>query len=73
MKEMRIPLEWFDLDGFINETLKFLDRKVDHPTLATTWVEAPGRRPHDENDENWDFRAKLLSEPVDPLLPVCPA
>ncbi len=64
MKEIRIPLEKFDLDGFINETLKFLDRKVDHPRLAITWVEAPGRCPNDETDKNWDFRSKLLSEPV---------
>jgi hypothetical protein len=64
MKEIRIPLEKFDLDGFINETLRFLDSKVNYPTLAITWVEAPGHCPNDETDENWDFRAKLLREPV---------
>lgn len=64
MKEMHIPLEKFDLDEFIHETLKFLDNTVDHPTLAITWMEAPGRCPNDETDENWDFRSKLLKEDV---------
>ncbi len=64
MKEIRIPLEKFDLDGFIKETLRFLDDKVDHPTLAITWVVAPGSYPNDETDENWDFRSKLLNEHV---------
>lgn len=64
MKEIRIPLKKFDLDGFISATLKFLDRKVDHPSLAITWVEAPDGCPNYETDENWDFRSKLLNEPV---------
>ncbi|MFH1114174.1 MAG: hypothetical protein V1792_09660 [Pseudomonadota bacterium] len=64
MNAIRVPLEKFDLDGFINKTLKFLDYKADYPTLAITWVEAPGRYPNDETDENWDFRSKLLCEPV---------
>lgn len=64
MHEIRVPLEWFDLDGFITETLRFLDNHVDHPTLAITWVQAPGRCPNDETDRNWNFRAKLLDESV---------
>jgi hypothetical protein len=64
MKEIRMPLKWFDLDGFITETLRFLDGKANYPTLAITWVGAPGRCPNDETDENWDFRSKLLTESV---------
>jgi hypothetical protein len=64
MRKILIASETFDLDGFISETLRFLDDKVDQPTLAITWVEAPGRYPNDETDENWDFRAKLMNEPV---------
>jgi hypothetical protein len=64
MREIRIPLENFHLDGFISKTLRFLDSKVNYPTLAITWVDAPGRIPNDETDENWDFRSKLFNEPV---------
>ena len=64
MKEIRIPSAKFDLDGFISETLRFLDGKANYPTLAITWVEAPGRYPNDETDESWDFKAKLLTEAV---------
>jgi hypothetical protein len=64
MQAKRIPLKKFDLDGFICETLRFLDGKANYPTLAITWVEAPGRYPNDEADESWDFKAKLLTEAV---------
>jgi hypothetical protein len=70
MQEIRMPLGWFDLDGFINKTLSFLDGKVNYPTLAITWAEAPGRCPNDETDENWDFRSKLLNEPVYVFFPL---
>ena len=64
MKEVRIPLEKFDLDGFINKTLRFLDEKAD-PAYFSHYVGGSSRRyPNDETDENWDFRSKLLSEPV---------
>jgi hypothetical protein len=64
MEQIRIPLDMFNLDGFISETLRFLDNTVDYPTLAITWVEAPGRCPNDETDESWDFKSKLLTEAV---------
>jgi hypothetical protein len=59
-----MPLEWFDVEGFITETMRYLDERVNYPTLAITWVEAPGSCPNDETDENWDFRSKLLREGV---------
>ncbi|MFH1114172.1 MAG: hypothetical protein V1792_09650 [Pseudomonadota bacterium] len=67
MKEIRIPLETFDLDGFINDTLHFLETVVSEecdPSYGITWVEAPGGYPHDGDQQGWDFRAKLMNEPV---------
>jgi hypothetical protein len=65
MKEICIPLERFDLDGFIYGTLNFLQTQVSgDPTSCITWVEAPGRCPNDEGNRGWDFRSKLLTKPV---------
>src|SRR5208283_3244674 len=63
MKDINVPLENFDLDGFINKTIHFLktqsSEEVD-PSAAITWVESPGRGPHDEGEQGWDFKAKLM-------------
>ena len=70
MTEIRIPLEKFDLDSFIDGTLAFLKGKADSPTLAITWVDEPGRYSNDETDVNWDFKSKLLTEPVSVFFPL---
>lgn len=67
MKEIRIPMEKFDLDGFINETLRFLETVVSEecdPSYGITWVEAPGGYPYDGDTTGWDFRSKLMNESV---------
>jgi hypothetical protein len=67
MKEIRIPLEMFNLDEFLNQTLRFLRTVVTEecdPSYGVTWVEAPGGYPHDGDQQGWDFRAKLMNEPV---------
>jgi len=72
MKHIHMPLEKFDLDGFINKTISFIEaqisKKID-PSAAIVWVEAPGRGPYDEGDHGWDFKAKLMEGEVFLLFP----
>lgn len=64
MEEIRVPLDKFDLDAFIGKVLNFLKTQVLEgidPSCAIYWVESPGRTLHDEGDDGWDFRSKLLN------------
>ncbi len=75
MKEISVPLENFDLDGFINRTIDFLKTQTSEeidPSAAITWVESPGLGPHDEDEQGWDFKAKLLEGEVFILFPFAP-
>ena len=67
MKDINVPVENFDLDGFINKTMDFLktqsSEEVD-PSAFITWVESPGRGPNDEGEKGRDFKAKLLEGKV---------
>ncbi|MGO9570623.1 MAG: hypothetical protein ACLP5H_24090 [Desulfomonilaceae bacterium] len=63
MQEISVPLDKFDLDGFINKTISFIEAQISKeidPSAAIVWVEAPGRGPHDESDQGWHFKAKLM-------------
>src|SRR5208283_5038098 len=67
MKDINVPVENFDLDGFINKTMDFLKTQTSeeiNPSAAITWVESPDRCPHDEGEQGWDFRSKLLEGKV---------
>jgi hypothetical protein len=67
MKEISIPLEKFDLDGFIDKVLDFLKSQVTEdvdPSCAIFWVESPGECPNDGDEGGWDFRSKLLNDRV---------
>ena len=67
MKDINVPLENFDLDGFINKTMDFLKAQASEdldPSGSIYWVESPGRCPHDEGEKGWDFRSKLLEGKV---------
>jgi hypothetical protein len=67
MKEIRVSLDKFDLDGFIGKVLDYLKPLVSEsvdPCCAISWVEAPGRYPHDADEHGWDFRSRLLNDRV---------
>lgn len=67
MQEIRMPLQLFDLDGFIKETLEFLKTVVSEecdPSYAITWSSAPGGYPYDGDQKGWDFKSKLMNEPI---------
>jgi hypothetical protein len=67
MKEIRISMEKFDLDGFIKKVLEFLESVVSEecdPTYGITWSETPDGYPRYGSEEGWDFKTKLLDEPV---------
>jgi len=54
MKDINVPVENFDLDGFIKKTMDFLKTQTSEeidPSAAITWVESPGRGPHDEDEQ----------------------
>src|SRR5208283_727279 len=67
MKDINVPLENFDLDGFIYKTIDFLKAQASEdldPSGSIYWVESPGRCPHDEGEKGWDFRSKLMEDHV---------
>ena len=48
MKTIRIPVEQFDLETFLNRTIDFLSSEVSSevdPTYAIVWVDRPGDVP----------------------------
>jgi len=67
MNELRVPLEKFDLDRFSVKILDFLKNQAAEdldPSGSIYWVESPDRCPHDEGEQGWDFRSKLLEGKV---------
>jgi hypothetical protein len=66
MKEMRIPLEKFDLDGFVSGIMIFLKSRTlegSDPSPLICWAESPGAELQFVDENGWDFRSKLLNEP----------
>jgi hypothetical protein len=65
MKEIRIPLDQFDLAALLDRTLHFLKEQVSpkvNPTYAIVWVERPGGVPVFGPETGWDVLSALSQE-----------
>ncbi len=65
MKEIRIPLECFDVGTFFNKTIRFLKKGMSpdvDPTYAMVWTERPGDVPGFGSESGWDVLSVLNRE-----------
>lgn len=62
MKEIRMPVEWFNLQGLLEQTVQFLKEQVSpgvDPTFGIVWVQNPGEVPIFGPEEGWDVLAAI--------------
>jgi hypothetical protein len=62
MKEIRLPLNFFDLEGLLKQTIDFLKEQVSpeaDPSFAMVWVENPGDVPTFGPQAGYDVLAAI--------------
>lgn len=65
MKEIRIPLEEFALEAFLDRTVEFLSERMSSevdPTFAIVWVQSLGDVPIFALESGWDVLKALREE-----------
>ena len=65
MRQIHIPLEYFDIEAFLNETIDYLKKQVSpevDPTYGIVWVESPGDVPVYGPENGRDVAAAIKEE-----------